>query len=49
MTMMFSKCESFEGKGLETWDVSNVIDMKWMLGGCDSLKNKPSWYKEYNE
>ena len=48
MNGMFYECKNFNCD-LSDWDVSNVIDMKWMLGGCDSLKNKPSWYKEYNE
>ena len=28
------------------FDVSNVTNMKYMFKGCNSLKNKPSWYKE---
>ena len=43
---MFKKCESFKGKGLENWDISNVKSMNYMFDDCTSLKNKPSWYKE---
>ena len=46
MTSMFANCISFEGKGLENWDISNVKYMNNMFGNCTSLKNKPSWYKE---
>ena len=28
MGPMFYKCEKFEGKGLENWDVSNIINMR---------------------
>ena len=31
---------------VSNWDVSNVIDMTNMFYKCDSLKNKPTWYKE---
>ena len=43
---MFCNCKKFEGKGLEKWNVSNVKFMQGMFDDCDSLKNKPSWYKE---
>ena len=42
---MFTKCENFEGKGLNNWNVSNVKSMSSMFDGCDFLKNKPNWYK----
>ena len=42
---MFAYCKKFEGKGLEKWNVSKVEDMSDVFYRCDSLKNKPSWYK----
>ena len=38
-------CEKFKGKGLEDWDISGVEDMRMIFNGCNSLKNKPSWYE----
>ena len=34
---MFSGCESFEGKGLENWDVSKVKDMHSMFAFCNKF------------
>ena len=34
---MFSCCESFEGKGLENWDVSKVKDMHSMFAFCNKF------------
>ena len=34
---MFYKCESFEGKGLENWDVSNVTNIECMFYDCKNL------------
>ena len=44
----FKNCLKFTGKGLENWDISNVrkASIVSMLDGCDSLKNKPAWYKK---
>jgi len=43
---MFYGCSKFEGNGLENWNISNVENMHCMFDKCDSLKNKPSWYKD---
>ena len=43
---MFANCISFEGKGLENWNISNVKDMHYMFNGCTSLINTPTWYKK---
>ena len=44
---MFFNCENLDCD-LSNWDVSKVSikDMKDMFYNCNSLKNKPSWYKE---
>ena len=34
MAFMFRRCNTFEGIGLETWDVSNVEVMEGMFDGC---------------
>ena len=34
MENMFSYCDKFEGKGLETWDVSKVENMSYMFIDC---------------
>ena len=44
---MFSGCKSFEGKGLENWQVNNNTFKKYMFDHCESLKTLPSWFKEY--
>ena len=31
---------------LSGWNVSNVKDMTVMFYNCNSLKNKPIWYKK---
>ena len=43
---MFYNCKSFEGKGLENWDISNVKSMNYMFDDCTSLINTPTWYKK---
>ena len=42
---MFYECKNFNCD-LSNWDVYNVEDMTNMFYYCDSLKNKPTWYKE---
>ena len=44
MYFMFSGCENFNCD-LSKWDVSSVEDMRNMFDRCNSLKIKPSWYK----
>ena len=34
---MFYNCIEFEGKGLEKWDVSNIVNMSGMFQGCRNL------------
>jgi surface protein len=34
LTGLFMGCESFEGKGLENWDVSQITNMGHMFAGC---------------
>ena len=34
---MFEGCENFTGKGLENWDVSNVLNMEYMFRVCKKL------------
>ena len=43
MDCMFKDCIHFNCD-LSKWDVSNVEYMYSIFDGCDSLKNKPSWY-----
>ena len=47
ISYMFIGCEKLICD-LSDWDVSNVKDknMELTFYKCDSLKNKPSWYKE---
>ena len=40
---MFYGCKKFNSD-LSNWDIVNVGNMTQMFDGCDSLKNKPSWY-----
>ena len=45
MRYMFVGCKNFNSD-LSKWDVnSSITNIKDMFNGCDSLKNKPSWYK----
>ena len=45
MEDMFDGCKKFNSD-LSKWDVnSSITNIKDMFNGCDSLKNKPSWYK----
>ena len=45
MEDMFDGCKNFNSD-LSKWDVnSSITNIKDMFNGCDSLKNKPSWYK----
>ena len=44
MGFMFSSCDNFNSD-LSKWDVSSVEDMRNMFDRCNSLKIKPSWYK----
>ena len=37
MTHMFSWCNNFEGKGLEHWNISNVIKTSNMFHGCHNF------------
>lgn len=37
MMGMFSQAYEFEGTGLDTWDVSNVTDMREMFNQCEKL------------
>ena len=46
MHQMFFKCKKFKGIGLNKWKVSNNLIYKHIFYECDSLINKPSWYKE---
>ena len=43
MDCMFKDCIHFNCD-LSKWNVSNVEYMYSIFDGCDSLKNKPSWY-----
>ena len=45
MRGMFAYCRKFEGKGLDKWNPINVVESVCMFNGCNSLKNKPNWYK----
>jgi surface protein len=41
---MFYECENFTGKGLENWDVSNIIDMSGMFFKCKQFNiNLSNW------
>ena len=42
---MFEGCVNFNCD-LSKWDVSKVEDMEWMFYMCNSLKNRPNWYKK---
>ena len=46
MDNMFSYCVKFTGKGLENWNVSNLISKEKIFLQCKLLRKKPSWYKE---
>ena len=46
MRCMFYDCKKFTGQGLENWKPYKCKKMNYMLSGCSSLKNKPSWYHE---
>ena len=37
MSSLFRNCSMFEGKGLETWDVSEVEYMNYMFFGCKNF------------
>ena len=43
---MFYKCENFNSD-LSKWDISKVKKMYNIFVSCTSLKNKPSWYKDW--
>ena len=44
MISMFLDCKSFKGKGLENWDVSNVISTRNMFYRCENLDcNLSNW------
>ena len=45
MYAMFWNCSKFEGEGLEKWNPVKCKYMMRMFNYCNSLKNKPSWYK----
>lgn len=40
MESIFEGCSSFEGFGVENWDVTNLVDAKYMFNGCTNF-NRP--------
>ncbi len=46
MSEMFYGCKQFEGRGLENWEVGQILECNksCMFYGCDSLKIIPRWY-----
>ena len=44
MSNMFDGCRKFNCD-LNKWNTKRVKDMRYMFYNCDSLKNKPNWYK----
>ena len=44
MMRMFFRCSSFQGKGLEQWDVSNVGNMAGMFLGCENFNADLSFW-----
>nr|DAY37621.1 MAG TPA: protein of unknown function DUF285 [Caudoviricetes sp.] len=48
MYAMFSECKKFEGKGIENWNVSNVVDMRWMFGACSKFRSDLSGWDVLN-
>ena len=47
MDYMFNDCRSFTGEGLENWKPIKCTNMFDVFSGCKSLKNRPSWYKNF--
>ena len=45
MSFMFLNCDSFEGIGLENWEI-NTNAIAGMLKNCERLTNIPSWYND---
>ena len=44
MSNMFDGCRKFNCD-LSKWNTKKVKDMRYMFYNCNSLKNKPKWYK----
>ena len=44
MSNMFDGCRKFNCD-LNKWNTKRVKDMRYMFYNCNSLKNKPNWYK----
>ena len=44
MSNMFDGCRKFNCD-LSKWNTKRVKDMRYMFYNCNSLKNKPNWYK----
>ena len=44
MYAMFYTCKNFNSD-LNSWDVSNVKDIRRMFDYCYSMKELPKWYK----
>ena len=44
MSNMFDGCRKFNCD-LNKWNTKKVKDMRYMFYNCNSLKNKPNWYK----
>ncbi len=44
---MFLNCVNFEGRGVETWDVSNVEEAQWTFQFCRNFVWDLSWWKCY--